>query len=322
MNETLVSLIIPVYNCEKYLQRCLRSILSQSYKNLEIVLVDDGSSDRSGLICDEFKQEDSRVIVVHQKNGGVSCARNKGIEVANGEWLCFVDGDDYVAPDYVTNMYNAVKNGTDLVIAKTSRSIPIENIDLEKDDIPLYFSEKSILSLSGPVCKLFSKKIIGDCAIRFPENISMGEDGVFFTQYLNHVSKVSLIDVCDYVYYDNENSLSTKYYPFDMEWRCFISWKREVETFFLQTCDAPRHVWNNRIGSQFIRCIQCLHRCRKTQLSFFQKMDCLKKIPQEYIVGFKKYYTPKSKGQWLLKKLITNRLFAIYLLIAMMDSKS
>lgn len=322
MNDVLISLIIPIYNCEKYLYRCLRSVVAQTYRNLEIILINDGSSDRSGEICDEFSRNDPRIVVIHKKNGGVSRARNEGIYVAKGEWLCFVDGDDSVGQDYVINMYNAVKKGTDLVIAKTNRSIPIENIDLEKDDIPLYFSEKSILSLSGPVCKLFSANIIKNNNICFPENISMGEDGVFFTQYLNYISKVSLIDVCDYIYYDNGNSLSSKYYPFDIEWQCFISWKKEVETFFSRTNNASYHVWNNRIGDQFIRCIQCLHRCRKEKLVFSRKMECLKSIPRKYIVEFKEYYVPKSKGQRLLKKLITNRLFAIYLLIAMMDYKS
>lgn len=322
MNDVLVSLVVPIYNCEKYLGKCLQSIVAQTYRNLEVILVDDGSSDRSGAICDEFAQDDSRIIVVHKKNGGVSRARNEGIKVAKGEWLCFVDGDDYVGQDYVINMYNATKNGTDLVVARTNRSIPIKSIDLEKDDIPLYFSNKSILSLSGPMSKLFSKRIIKNNNVRFPENISMGEDGIFFTQYLNYVSKVSLIDACDYIYCDNDNSLSSKYYPFNIEWQCFVSWKKETEVFFQRISNAQYHVWNNRIGAQFIRCILSLHRCRKENLSFFQKKEYLKSIPHEYIKDFKKYYTPESKGQWLLQKLIANRMFTIYLLIAKMDFKS
>ena len=322
MNDVLVSLIIPIYNCEKYLRKCLRSVVAQTYRNLEIILVDDGSSDRSGVICDKFARNDSRIVVIHKKNGGVSHARNDGINVAKGEWICFIDGDDYVGQDYIINMYNAVKNGTDLVIARTNRSIPIENITLEKNDIPLYFSNKSILSLSGPVCKLFSKRIIENNNIRFPENISMGEDGIFFTQYLNYVSKVSLIDACDYIYCDNDHSLSSKYYLFDVDWQCFVSWKKSVDTFFSQTNNALYHVWNNRIGGQFIRCIMSLHRCQKEKLSFSQRLKRLKSIPDEYIVEFKKYYTPQSKGQWLLKNLIANRLFVAYLFVAKLDFKA
>jgi hypothetical protein len=150
----------------------------------------------------------------------------------------------------------------------------------------------------------------------------MGEDGIFFTQYLNNVSKVSLVDVCDYTYCDNDNSLSSKYYPFNIEWLCFVFWKKEIETFFQRTDNTLYHVWNNRIGTQFIRCILSLHRCRKEKLGFFKKMEYLKKIPHEYIIEFEKYYTPKSKGQWLLQKLIANRLFAFYLLITKMDFKA
>lgn len=322
MNDVLVSLIVPVFNCEKYLNKCLQSIVTQTYRNLEIILVDDGSSDRSGMICDDFAREDSRIVVIHKKNGGVSRARNEGINIAKGEWLCFVDSDDYVGQDYVINMYNAVKNGTGLVVARTNRSIPIESIDLEKDGIPLYFSNKSILSLSGPMSKLFSKRIIENNKVRFPEDISMGEDGIFFTQYLNYVPKVSLIDKCDYTYCDNDNSLSSKYYSFNIEWQCFVSWKKAAETFFRQTNNTLYHVWNNRIGAQFIRCILSLHRCRKEKLSFSQKMKYLKNIPHEYTIEFKRYYIPESKGQWLLQKLIANRLFVLYLLIAKMDFKA
>lgn len=102
----LISVILPVYNVEKYLKRCLGSILSQTYKNLEILLIDDGSTDQSGQICDEFAKLDSRVRVWHKENGGVSTARNLGIEQAKGEYITFVDPDDYVDLDYVQYLYH------------------------------------------------------------------------------------------------------------------------------------------------------------------------------------------------------------------------
>lgn len=108
MNE-LISVIIPVYNVEKHLENCIKSILSQSYTDIEVILVDDGSKDGSGAICDRFASEDSRVRVIHKENGGVATARNTGIDEKKGEFYCFVDADDTVHPNYLLNMYNLIK---------------------------------------------------------------------------------------------------------------------------------------------------------------------------------------------------------------------
>ena len=105
MKDPLLSIITPVYNVESYLERCVQSILNQSYKNLELILIDDGSTDCSSLLCDEWAQRDNRVVVIHKKNGGVSSARNAGLEKFKGEYITFVDPDDFLAPDtYEGNM--------------------------------------------------------------------------------------------------------------------------------------------------------------------------------------------------------------------------
>ncbi|MCR8685715.1 glycosyltransferase family 2 protein, partial [Campylobacter ureolyticus] len=95
---------VPVYNVEKYLKKCIQSIINQTYKNLEIILVDDGSSDNSGKICDEFAQKDNRIKVIHKTNGGLSDARNAGLDGMSGEWVSFVDSDDFISPYYVENL--------------------------------------------------------------------------------------------------------------------------------------------------------------------------------------------------------------------------
>ena len=107
-SQPLISVIIPVYNVELYIQTCMKSVLRQTYTNLEIILVDDGSTDKSGLICDKYKKEDKRIKVIHKKNGGLSDARNIGIDLSSGEYITFIDSDDAVDPDYIEYLYKII----------------------------------------------------------------------------------------------------------------------------------------------------------------------------------------------------------------------
>lgn len=112
----LISIIVPVYNVDAYLKQCIDSILNQKYENFELLLVDDGSTDKSGDICDVYGKRDKRVRVFHKKNGGVSSARNVGLDNAKGDWIAFVDSDDIVTPSYLSGLYSDVKSDVDLVI--------------------------------------------------------------------------------------------------------------------------------------------------------------------------------------------------------------
>ncbi len=121
--EPLISVIIPVFNVEDYLDYCLKSVIEQEYKNLEIILVDDGSSDSSGGICEEYAKKDSRIKVIHKKNGGLSSARNVGLDVMTGDYISFVDSDDYIRVDYISQMVRyIVEDKTDLVICSTKKT--------------------------------------------------------------------------------------------------------------------------------------------------------------------------------------------------------
>ena len=115
--EELISIIVPIYRVEKYLNRCIDSILSQSYRNLEIILVDDGSPDNCSIICEEYAKKDKRIKVIHKKNGGLSEARNYGIEASTGDYIMFVDSDDYISKDMCkTLLINALENNADIVV--------------------------------------------------------------------------------------------------------------------------------------------------------------------------------------------------------------
>ena len=120
MSRPLISVIVPVYNVESYLRRCVESIIVQTYPDLDIILVNDGSSDASGAICDEYALRDSRIRSFHVKNGGVSTARNYGIEHARGQFIVFVDGDDFIHCQMIERLYTAICDGMDIAICSCS----------------------------------------------------------------------------------------------------------------------------------------------------------------------------------------------------------
>ena len=196
--EELISVIIPIYNVEKYLRKCIESILSQSYKELQIILINDGSSDSSGKICDELLLLDKRIIVVHQKNKGVSAARNKGIELSKGKYISFVDPDDFIEP----NMYKILVDNIEKYSAQCS-SIGLKKV-YESDAREELINNKRILKIQSgedalddaispddpwlgfPFNKLFIKNILNVYNIRFNEKIIINEDSIFCYEYMSH----------------------------------------------------------------------------------------------------------------------------------------
>ena len=213
----LVSIIIPVYNVEKYIDKCITSVCNQSYNNLEIILVNDGSKDNSGAICDKRAYDDSRIVVIHKENNGVSSARNTGIENANGEYICFIDGDDYVTQDYILDMLDvATKTDTDVV---TSNQYKIwsdgKTVELypQKAELGSYKILSGVTTLSDMLygktcyatccCKLYKKEIFE--TIRFP-GISMGEDSFTMYQCFLKAKNVSHLYKPNYYYVQHEES--------------------------------------------------------------------------------------------------------------------
>ena len=133
--EELISIIVPVYNVKDYLKKCVDSILKQSYNNIEVILVDDGSTDGSSIICDELKAMDSRVLVIHKENGGLSDARNCGVKEAKGKYVCFVDSDDFVDKDFVKILYtNIVDKSCDIAICRYEKFFDYDKINFSNNE--------------------------------------------------------------------------------------------------------------------------------------------------------------------------------------------
>lgn len=201
--EIKISIIIPVYNAEKYLSKCLDSVRYQSYKNIEVILVDDGSIDSSNSICDEYAVADSRFTSIHLENGGVSKARNVGIEKSSGEFLMFVDSDDWLEENAVELLINKVYHSskTDFVVAsnydiydgrKKLRLLVTQEIELEKNELS-HFCKNNYLMFATPWAKLYRKKLIEQWNIRFDEQVKYGEDMLFNMFFLKYSTSISIL---------------------------------------------------------------------------------------------------------------------------------
>ena len=209
----LISIIIPIYNVEQYLRQCLDSVINQTYKNLEIILVDDGSTDNSGKICDEYAVKDNRIKVIHKENGGVSSARNAGIDIAKGEYIGFVDSDDYIEKDmYEYLLYLCLKYKTKVSVCEYFSNNQI-NLYSHEQYIPIETWYSHPLVTAYVVVKLFSKDSIKN--IRFKTDIFVGEDGLFSLEILSNLQGIAYGDGKKYYYRYNtdgvtNNSFNTK----------------------------------------------------------------------------------------------------------------
>lgn len=206
MKNELISIIIPVYNCQDYLKRCLDSVFSQDYSNYEVICIDDGSTDNSAQIAKEYD-----VRYYYQKNGGQAVARNKGIELAKGEWICFVDSDDAIESNYLSKMYEATSNDIDIVVCRIKRinEDGSYNIDVMKKLGTITNKEALVTVNLGPTNKLIRKEVIKDS--RFAGDKLRFEDVLFTTELLTNSRQINIIDDVLYDYYIRENSTMRKF---------------------------------------------------------------------------------------------------------------
>ena len=220
MIQPLISVIVPIYNVEKYLRACVDSILAQNYSNLEVILVDDGSPDGCPAICDEYARQDNRVRVIHQKNGGLSAARNAGIDACHGDYLTFVDSDEFIHPDYVDILLNTCKDtGCDVSIGKIQRvqnngdlsledrrslmDAPIDILTGRETNFRLYtnlYWTRTIMAQG----KLYSRRLWKN--VHFPI-VPIHEDEALIYQILYCARTVAYIDTAIYFYRSNPEGL-------------------------------------------------------------------------------------------------------------------
>ena len=217
-HHPLISIIIPIYKQEKYLRDCVDSVIKQTYNNIEIILVDDGSPDTCPAICDEYKAQDKRVIVLHKSNAGVSAARNSGIDIATGEWIVFVDSDDVISNIHIETLVNHICSSDILTcvgICNSLDGMTIGDNNFNSIDI---FTFKNYISLHGgfPVCALYNNKIIKKHNLRFNESISYVEDVLWNYNYFCYVKKAVFIS--DKLYFYRKHPDATTNRCKDKKW--------------------------------------------------------------------------------------------------------
>lgn len=214
-----ISVIVPVYNVEKYLENCLNSIINQTYKNLEIILVNDGSLDNSGTICDDYAKRDSRIKVIHQKNCGVSAAKNNGLKEATGELISFIDSDDTIEPNFYEILYNSlIKTNSDIAlvgykVVNEKGKLILDSIlksGLKKDEMVIFEGDDIIkeLMLQKTInnfgwCKLFKKDVL----CNFKEGVTY-EDIVFSVKVMMNAKKVVYTNTSVYNYLKRAKSIT------------------------------------------------------------------------------------------------------------------
>jgi glycosyltransferase involved in cell wall biosynthesis len=314
----MISVIIPVYNTASYLDECVGSILRQVYTDFELIIVDDGSTDKSSEICDSWAARDKRIIVIHQPNQGVSAARNHGIDQARGEYICFIDSDDRVDADYLTDLVSGFQKhpNVGLVVSGLARQYddgclvyeqPIEekSIQLGGKDADVFVD--NITSFYGPTSKLYRMDVIRENNICFPVEYSLGEDLLFNFNYLKCISVILLLPVAHYIYnIQQSGSLMTTYrdnrFYLDI---CLWNTQREYLIEKDMWCDSAQEYMSQQLWGITYNGI-----FNKKNVSLPYLKDILKKADTDILmIGVSSF----AASKWIKTTIINKRYFLFYL---------
>lgn len=277
----MVSIIIPAYNSESFLEKCVISVCNQTYSDLEIILVDDGSKDRSPLICDELAAKDKRIRVIHKENGGVSSARNMGLNIAQGEYIMFVDSDDWIAPGFIASFFIAGANQADIVIGgytelyKGGETVHTHKTEvLEKAKFGQQFEMLYSENLTNaPFSKLYKRSVIGSKC--FDAGVALGEDFLFNLKVFRSCTRFMMVEAADYFYNClNENSATKRFRKSDIPQ---IAQLYTAGKDFLEECGV------SQTTHHFLEKRLCLNGINVLQLLFYSDLKNKKALAYELL---------------------------------------
>lgn len=317
-----ISVIVPVYMSEQYLPQCIDSILAQTFTDFELLLIDDGSPDCCGKICEDYAKVDKRIRVFHQKNGGVSTARNKGLTEALGRYVVFVDSDDYVLSEYIEALYNALpddeENGVviESVVKLHSNgymeSCSLPDLNLSSKDrfrILTDLVEKNIGYSSG---KIYSKGLIDKYNLSFLPGISLLEDLFFFLDYIQYVDFIFIRNIANYIYRvdHSDSAQSVSYKSLREECDVFYNYYSRIircqQDFGLNT-SALRPAWNH-LKIFFHRILLVLY-ATSEESSYKTRRCLLKKLMLAYPDWIKNEFMPDYLSDRIAKFLLVHRFY-------------
>ena len=297
-----ISVIVPIYNVEAYLERMLESLINQTYKNLEIILIDDGSTDSSAKICDKYKKKDKRIVVMHKKNEGVSVARNKGLELARGDYIGFVDSDDVISLDMYERLYNNIIS-TNADISVCSYSTFSKDVDFEyKDNIKIFNKEEALKDIisDGIITnflwnKLFKSNLFNN--IKFPENC-IYEDLYVMPKLIEKIDRLCFDYSKLYGYFKRNNSYVNTY-------------NEEKNKNYLNFCDE-RYTYLSKY--KYLNNYLESYRCFYIYSAFLQcsKSKCIDVINSYYMKEYHKIF--KNNFKHLNKNVSLKRKILFYIL--------
>lgn len=318
-----ISIIIPVYNVDKYLSKCLDSILSQTFTDYEVIMVDDGSTDTSGSICDEYAKKDKRIKVIHKENGGVSSARNCGLRQSRGTWICFVDADDSLLQSGLQILFSLSEANpdVDMVIAGFLKTDGIKNIMSVDVDNSIYKipKEKALLQMFVPThhqyigypwAKLYRASVIVNNQIFFDTSIAMGEDLYFNVMFICHcIHEIMFTATPVYAYNVGrmDSAMNSIYNHFDN--KIFDDFK-----VHLYICKTIKRYMSDRDCNYYSKLsLFYSYRKMKKKLKYYHKDDILRQIGASLIknISFISYVSFKFRHlvSLFLKKTVGKSLF-------------
>lgn len=316
MQKIKISIIVPVYNTEKYLRRCIDSILQQTERAIEVILVDDGSSDESGHICDEYAVKDNRVVVIHQNNAGVSTARNRGIDVANGQYIGFVDADDWIEPVMYSRMLEeAIADDTDIVMCdavtvyttekKEMDTIAqlLKNTNLNKEDLV----PELLLEMAGSACRcIYRAGLIKDNRIEFPLDVKFSEDRVFNLYAMGHANKIKYIKEA---YYQRLMHAESAVHSFHADYLERIKKSSEAINKAIKEAWGDSSLYYNAYLSQLVGgAITAINNYfyRTSTFSWMERRQAVKAVCEDTDIrkAIHKSGSGGIRGKWILKKRI------------------
>lgn len=246
LNQILVTVVVPIYNAERYLAECIDSILSQDHQNLNIILINDGSEDQSGKIAEEYQKKDARICVIHRENSGVSITRNVGIDAAKGEYICFSDADDKLEPDYVSYLLKlAVENDADMSITRNFHN-SFRQMNVINDILEIQTPEEAIVDLLhyqhmiGVYCKMIKTSFLNEYKLRFMSDIRIGEGFNFTMDCFQRINKLAVGQRSVYFYRRDNEASAMSHFNVSKVYNAILAMHRMNERLIFRTSKILR----------------------------------------------------------------------------------